>query len=78
MGEKNIRVEFRAAKFVSYDPKTVISRLDFKFRISTLLDFRLTSAGSINPNTPKTTKNIVQNFTKLKYRIARHQSSSFI
>ena len=59
MGEKNIRVEFRAAEFISYNPEIVISRLDFKSKTPMLLDSHLTNIKSINLNTSKTIKNII-------------------
>ena len=56
---KNIQAGFRAIGFVLYNPKKVISDLDFKFCMLTPSNFCLMNFTSINPNTPCIAKNAV-------------------
>ena len=75
---KNIQASFRAIGLVLYNPKKIINNLDFKFHTPTLSNFCLTNFTFINPNTPHTAKNTVQNFINLKNKITKHQSNFFI
>ena len=75
---KNIQAGFRIIDFVLYNPKKMIGNLDFKFHTPTLSNSCLMNFIFINPNTPCTAKNVVQNFINLKNKIVKYQNSFFI
>ena len=75
---KNIQANFRITNLILYNPKKIISNLDFKFHILTPSNSHPTNSISTNPNTPHTAKNAVQNSINLKNKIAKHQNNFFI
>ena len=69
---KNIQINFKIINFILYNPEKIINDLDFKFHISTPLNFCSTNFTSVNPNTSHIVKNAVQNFINLKNKIVKY------
>ncbi|KZL63414.1 hypothetical protein CT0861_13208 [Colletotrichum tofieldiae] len=63
IGEKNVQASFQQAGLVPFNPKVVISRLDFKLKTPT-------------PSNSRPTRKAVRSSTSLKKRIYQHQGSS--
>ena len=69
---KNIQTGFRIINLILYNPEKVISSLDFKFYTLMPSNSHPTNFTFINPNTPCTAKNAIQNFINLKNKIVKH------
>ena len=68
MNEKNLQTEFQIIDFMLYNLKLMIN-LNFKSKIHALSNFNSTNIVFKNPNILKITKNALQNFIKLKFKI---------
>ena len=75
---KNIQTSFKIIGFILCNLEKMISGLDFKFYMLTLLNFHPTNFTFINPNMLCIAKNVVQNSINLKNKIVKHQSNFFI
>ena len=69
---KNIQTGFRVIGLVLYNPKKMISNLDFKFHTSMLSNSCSTNFTSINPNMLFIAKDAVRSFINLKNKIVKH------
>ena len=76
INEKNVQTKFQMINLMLYNSKIMINNLDFRFKIFTLSNFCSINITSINLTMLKTTKNVIQNFIKLKSKIFIHQNNS--
>ena len=76
INEENVQTKFQIIDFMLYNLKIIINNLDFKFKTFMLSNSYLTNITSMNPIIPKTVKNAIQNFIKLKFKIVIHQNNS--
>ncbi|OHW95371.1 transposase, partial [Colletotrichum incanum] len=76
IGENNVRAGFRQAGLIPFNPKVVISRLDFKPKTLTPLTLRPSSQGSWDAKTLTTALEGVRSAASLKKKIQAHQGSS--
>ena len=58
-----------------YNLKIIIDNSDFKSKRHIMSSFYSTNVLSTNPNTSKITKNAIQNFIKLKFKIVIHENN---
>ena len=69
MNPKNVQSNFRIINFVPYNPENIIDNLNFKFHTFTLSNFHSMNSTFINLNMLCTTKNAIQNFVNLKFKL---------
>ena len=69
---KNVQSNFKTINLVLYNLEKIINNLDFKSHTFIPLNICSMNFVFINPNTFHTTKNAMQNFVNLNFKIVMH------